>query len=216
MEYYDDVFCDENISEADRIIEEAIDNLSDLFKDEAQAAVKKAHDAKHELAITKHEIEVYREKLEGIKSQIEQAKQYKAEKVPLDIINRIVEKCTGGFSPGEEVYFVKQRYKCDNCEMCDNRGKISARIDDEDYLVPCPKCKGHGYIESYVYDVKLTKIRDVHLELSLKQDGIHVWNEKNVYIYGCDSPVPPDLLFKSKEDAEEYKKKKEEKEKDGD
>ena len=46
------------------------------------------------------------------------------------------------------------------------------------------------------------EISDIYLKLCFDTGRVSYWNRENIFLYGCNSAVPPNSIFATKEEAE--------------
>ena len=131
-------------------------------------------------------------------------------------MRRIIEKYTGGYKPGQNMYIVDKHGKDVDCPCCNGTGKINVRHQDEILKINCPKCRGFGRQRIFEWGYRKHTIRQVILRINISSnrvradgfdmDGLQL-EDGVVYIYDEDT------MFSTEEEAKQAieKFKKEEK-----
>ena len=198
-------------SEAEQIIQKAVDDLQALLTEEEKAVINEAASSKEELSNLKSEIREKKQELTTIEGQIAKAKQRAEEaelhEIPRKYINRFVRDEICGFAPGDTVWIITDNSTWDKCPICCGVGKINANVGETKFDVQCPKCGGFGRILIKNRVVKERKISSIHLSCHFSAEG-QSWATGNIYLDGSDYAVALETLYKTHEDAEAALEKK--------
>lgn len=169
MYYYDDYY-EQEPSEVDEIVSEAVKNITEIIKGRAKAEIesilseaekyKKLYsEAQKKMTEDFHDLLSAREEINALKKEAE-TKRTSLKLIPFEV--------------GEEVYYTKIfRDNTLTCSQCKGTGRISVKLDDGEYSRPCPKCSGREWgdnprkkAEYYKYKPVKTKIRSIKVTIN--------------------------------------------------
>ena len=165
MKYFDDCDYFEEASEADQIIEEAVNQLVGLISDKTKSEIERYKNWYTSI------IEV-RDKLQ--KRVYEQAEKIKVLEIDLKRVKEELDRKDNEipkvpFTPGEEVWWVGDSLGEEIvCPVCQGKRKVTAQTTEYGELeVQCPHCKGRG--TAYYNPLKAYKgyIAKTHISLAV-------------------------------------------------
>lgn len=165
MKYFDDCDYFEEASEADQVIEEAVDKLTSLISDKTKSEIERYKNWYESANKMRAELQkqVY-EQQEQIKVLEIDSKRVKEE---LDRKDNEIPKVP--FTPGEEVWWVGDSLGEEIvCPVCRGKRKVTAQTTEYGELeVQCPHCKGRG--NAYYNPLKAYKgyIAKTHISLAV-------------------------------------------------
>lgn len=140
--YEDDYFEDQ--SEADQIIEEAVDKLTSLISDKTKSEIERYKNWYESTSDIRNKLQ---------KQVYEQAEQIKVLEIDLKKTKEELEKSNNEipkvpFMPGDKVWWVGN--DCRNevvikCSTCEGKGKVKTQtVDYGEVEITCPSCKGNS------------------------------------------------------------------------
>lgn len=215
MEWFGDEYCDvfAEPSEADKIIDKAVNDLSALLTDAAKSAISEALDAarkqkeaEDKLEETEREIKYAERKLASINEKIEaalkRADEIEIRDIPDKYLNRMVRRAIGSYAPGDKVWIIQYEVKFIECPLCHGQKELDSIIDGKPMRIKCPECSGDGKKRETPYHIKETEISDIYLKLCFGENRVSYWNLENIRLQGRDYDVSLDRIFATKEEAE--------------
>lgn len=197
-----------NPSEADSIIDEAINSLRDLIKDDVKCVIDTYNKAIREKDNLESDIARLNWEKQRIEDDIEAAKA-KAEDVknnyiPSAYINKFVSKRTDGYGPGDKVWAVIRDFNSHPCAFCGTTGYISAKMDDgTEFKAICPKCNGRKTVKNNKYYVSLDKIECVNMNLHFTENEVseNCWEPLSIVLAKAGS-INPERIFRAEAEAQ--------------
>lgn len=145
--------------------------------------------------------------------ELKKAEMAAAEEIPVTHITRIIEKYTGGYKPGQNIYIVDKYGENVDCHYCNGAGKINVKYQDAALKIDCPECRGSGEQRIFEWGYKKHTIRQVSLRINISSDRVRVdefdmdcLQLEDGYLYAYDK----DTMFSTEEEArqaiEKFKK----------
>lgn len=201
---YEDIY---EPTAADEIYTEAVEKFKGLLSDEAKKIAQDARNAKMELCKLQDQIRQKRSALEWVQKEREaekaKAEQYKMHDLPKELVNRMVAETTGGFAPGDKVFYIKAETKSLKCPRCGGERKLKAKIGDgEEEFVACPLCNGNGTVRQVKRSIEETEVKQVEMILRFEGRRCDRWTNKAVFIRGREYAIEPNDLYRDNEEAE--------------
>lgn len=190
-------------SEADEIINDALDRIKEIVVDEAKTALAEVAAAEEKLHKLDLEICGKEAKLAFLENDIEKAKA-EVERVTRDIpkkyISAFVREATGFLAPGDEVWMLAGGFE--PCDRCKGKKELTGRYDDgTPFKERCPKCRGNGSVYKSRMTVKKEKVREVYLKLCFDANRVNYWNTDSIFLGGDEYSTPIKDIFKTEEEA---------------
>lgn len=200
--YYEDYY-EQEPSEVDGIVEDAVEQIVQIIKDKAKEEVDSILDrAKH------YEKLWNRVKLENNKLCDElRQKDSQISNLKEDIQKKRTSLNQIPFEVGEEAYFIPtNKSQRINCPECNGKGKKILEMNGETYHCECPKCHGQlyganpkKYIDYYTFSPEKNVIKAINVHIDKK--GIR-------YKYYFDRYSSYfEEVFKTYDEAKEYSDK---------
>lgn len=190
--------------------------INENVKAKVQNVINRYERALKNLDIVNTKIKERESRLQVLDDELKKAETAAAEEIPVTHMRRIIEKYTGGYKPGQNMYIVDKHGKDVDCPCCNGTGKINVRYQDEILKINCPKCRGFGMQRIFEWGYRKHTIRQVILRINISSnrvradgfdmDGLQL-EDGVVYIYDEDT------MFSTEEEAKQAieKFKKEEK-----
>lgn len=190
--------------------------INENVKAKVQNVINRYERALKNLDIVNTKIKERESRLQVLDDELKKAEMAAAEEIPVTHMRRIIEKYTGGYKPGQNMYIVDKHGKDVDCPCCNGTGKINVRYQDEILKIDCPKCRGFGMQRIFEWGYRKHTIRQVILRINISSnrvradgfdmDGLQL-EDGVVYIYDEDT------MFSTEEEAKQAieKFKKEEK-----
>ena len=204
-------------SQAESIIQQAANDLQAVLTEKAKAIIQQAKDARAELEKLKQEINWNERRVHETEMELQEAKKkaehFEKHEMPAKYIQAFVRDATGFYAPGDKVFYVNDTYTRNECPFCKGTARINVQYNGETLSVADPHCKGNGYIAETHYGVIETEITGVYLKLCFGEYKACYWNTDSVFIHGREYSVKPELLFRTREEAEARAKELEEQKK---
>lgn len=120
---------------------------------------------------------------------------------PKDVLHDAVAHYTGGFAPGDTVYALKANPGFAPCSLCGGEGNVQATIAGKEHQVICPLCCNGNIIERH-FDIFEEKVVEVELRLHIDQDSVWTWTAAPIQLTNFPYPLPPDLICRTRHEAE--------------
>lgn len=121
---------------------------------------------------------------------------------PEGVLRDAIAKFTGGYVPGDTVYVLQETASFVPCDMCKEKGEVSAVIDGEECLIDCPSCHAVGSHLKKKCRVLKGKVDEITLSLHIEKDNIYTWNVAPIQLTNFPYPLPPDLIYRTRQEAE--------------
>lgn len=219
MNAFDDIFDEfeaedifDNLSDFEKVVYEANEKLTKLFKESVKKTIAAAYKAESELESLQQKVIAARNQAQEWERKAIQAR-VQFEKadifdIPREYIGRIVHNLTDDFRPGDKAYVIEKSMSTKTCSRCQGKKKIKVNDGGEKILVDCPDCNGSGVIWVINPDKIVAKtVTSVRLNLNFSEDGIFPWSRDCVYLdNSCDGINPNDLYHTSGEAMEALKR----------
>lgn len=201
--YFDDYEAFIEPSEADAVIDEAVEKIKGLVIAAAKSTLAEAAEAQEKLDGLNHEIYskgVELNQLEGELEKIKADTEQVTRDMPKKYIKAFVREATGFLAPGDTVWTLRGENK--PCERCHGEKKIPVRdLEGNELRVSCPVCNGYGTKYHSKSKVEKKQVREVHLRLSFGENRVNYWNTDCIYLDKDDGATPVKNIFLTEEEA---------------
>lgn len=200
---YDDYFVEP--SEFEKIVNEADENIKELFNERVKSIIDDIKDKEEKIKHKEKRLKELEEKIKQaeikrvkVENDLKEAEEAEND-IPKKYIDKFVNRVTKGFMPGNECWAVQGELKPEQCSLCKGEPVI-VPINGTETRVKCPKCNGKGYISKVVLDAKKRKIEDMILTIVAKPDKCDITIRADVSGVGVRTVM--DNLFKTEQEAQ--------------
>ena len=209
MSYWKDYDYFEDKSEADQIVDDAIEQLTGLIskriKDDVEKTLKENNKLSDRNAELQKENWELREQNDILKLDVKYAKaelEREDNKIP-----RVP------YMPGDEAWYIgNEKHITIKCPKCNGTGKVKTQTADYGEIeIACPKCKGQSTTSYYTAVPCHCYVAKTFIVLDAKNDSPRftydlVSNEQELDMYKKSKTLlttHKDTIYKTKKDAEE-------------
>lgn len=179
-DFYD--FC-ECKSDADEIIDSAIDELKELIKQPIKEKLKKIaeweethREKEKELWEKSNSLERQAQKIEKEKEEWESEK----EKKPIEFINNAIKRLCNGLQIGQKVWFLKPYFEHVTCPKCNGTAKVKVQYYNGDLVEKDCDCSA-GMIIKRRYKVCEDYVDYINISIQFTENNICISTEKEYY-----------------------------------
>jgi len=201
MGYYDD----EPYYNPEDFLEEYEVNLREIITKAVNEKIKKTIE---DLVLEKSRNEVLtkeRNEFRTANRNSEQTYKKEFEKALKENTKEVEKKLSCGFTPHDDVWYIKSDCIYSKCEVCGGNYKVKVNVLGKEKEVDCPHCS-YGKVNHYNYYPKQDIVSSVYFNYHRKdrnrKDSGLVLNVEKIYLDKYDSSMSQDNLYHTLEECQ--------------